>query len=81
MTAREAELVRIITDVSRHRDEVRRQGDGNVLAVLAGEGATIWGKRVEFMVTWPDGLPLGFTTDEELRAHAAELLAANRAPR
>jgi hypothetical protein len=64
--------------VDQHRNQALAHADGIVLAILAGESATLFGRRVEFSLSWPDGLPLGMADEAELREWAASELAKVR---
>lgn len=55
----------------------RRRQDDIVLGILAGEPRRIFGRPVEFTLTWPEGRPFNYTEDQ-LRAMAADWLRDRR---
>lgn len=60
-----------------HRDQLARRIEEIPLAMIAGENITIFGRRAEVSISWPDGLPMGMSA-EELKDYAAELLTVLR---
>lgn len=49
-----------------------------VLAILAGEPVTLFGQPARITVAWPEGLPMGMDSEEQLREYAANWLAEVR---
>lgn len=69
--------VDLVAEASAGRDLLARQRDELALSLLAGEPVTIFGKRVEVTLAWPDGPPFDMAEDE-LRAYAANWLRESR---
>lgn len=70
-------IVQLYLDSIQRESAARRESDERILAILAGESATLFGKPVEFTVTWPDGPPMHKTPDE-MREYCAKALAVSR---
>lgn len=74
MTTRDARWAELVSKVSRQRDEMARTADRHALTILAGGHMELMGKPVEFTLSWPAGLPAGFTDETALKEWAADCL-------
>jgi len=68
----------VVEQVSKDRDLIAASRDAQILAILAGEGGTLFGRRVEFTVSFPDGMPMGWKDEAEMREWASGELARVR---
>ena len=60
---------------SAFADDMARRWHHLQATILAGQTSTVMGKRVIPRLEWPDGLPDGFATEEEVREYGRSLLA------
>ena len=78
MSTLDGRWANLVATISRRRADAMDRCDEIVMSILAGETVTIFGKPVEFTLSWPDGMPLQFTDEAELREWSAEWLAQIR---
>jgi len=72
-------MIRLYIKATEQTARERDRQDEIVLGILAGEeGTQIFGKPVQFTLTWPEGRPFGYT-EEKLRDMAADWLRELRA--
>ena len=68
-----AKMVRLYMGAVDGQIKAMRRQDDIILGILAGEPMTLFGKQVEFTLTWPEGRPFGYS-EERLQEMAASWL-------